>query len=167
MSEILKGHGAPDINRTACLGDYYVDVDTESVYKLVEIKYNTVTRGQNFANATSHDGTYEFIWEAVGGSGMAKFVVTADKDFSALDKTFTEIQDAFNSGAVVELHSVYTVSGKEFTQVYNMSGLVEGQMAQFDAIVATGPNTAAYTTIALSSGNAIQKVTIPFGEDIS
>lgn len=70
MSEILKGYGAPDINRTACLGDYYVDVDTESVYKLVDIKYNTVTRGQNFANATSHDGTYEFIWEACGGGSI-------------------------------------------------------------------------------------------------
>ena len=69
MSKVIKDHGAPDVNTNACLGDFYEDVDTGAVYKLVDINYPTTTIGGQFAKVNYHDGAYEFIWESCGGSG--------------------------------------------------------------------------------------------------
>lgn len=165
--QIYKSNEAPTTSTPGNVGDYYIDLSTDTTYKCTAV--GTAVDNYGFiaiTDATLGDSVY--VWEKLGGAGgMDKFIVVTDSDITTLDKTFAEIQDAFKNGAEVELHSIYSASGAEVTQVYNMSGLVEGQMAQFDAISATGPSTVAYEAIVLSSGNTIQKMRIPFGEEVS
>ena len=77
---ILKGYGAPTTATTGNVGDYYIDLNTDAVYKCFDV--NVKARDYGFVDVSDYAlANNEYQWVSVGGAGDISWNDLKDRPF--------------------------------------------------------------------------------------
>ena len=80
-----KGHGAPDVQTVGNVGDFYEDLDTGKVYKLVAIVLKE-TKSQFVTTNDYVTHTNQYIWADIAGGGSGgSSDIPAQSDWNAAE----------------------------------------------------------------------------------
>ena len=108
MSNVIKSNGAPTTNTFGYLGDFYEDLDTGNVYKLVDVNYPTVAKDDQWVTIYAHEGAVEYVWESVGGG--SSLPVLEEFDFILDGNTEGRDTATFKFGDRPDTFTMYKIS---------------------------------------------------------
>lgn len=115
---VIKMHGAPDNYTLGDIGDFYVDIDTNTLYKCVAVQEDKVNYDNYITIYTRGTKNTTYTWEPVSGGSGIGFDFTILWDFKTdTGVTTGDYQDLYNKFTnrefvygVIMLYSVYDVS---------------------------------------------------------
>lgn len=125
--QIYKSNEAPTTSTPGCVGDYFIDITTDTTYKCTAVETASDTYGfLKITDATLGDSVY--VWEKLGG-GSEMFVVTMVEDSETgrtnKDKTYSEIAEAITSGKTVILKESRNSDDYKYANMYHLSAFSE------------------------------------------